>query len=574
MKKELKIFCFTADDYTLPYLGTALLSAAGRAGISRDYIFYITDLGITAENKALLLDMLAPFANVGVIFTDNPPDIKDAVCLETDILFLDDPAGPPSNIVHLSGDKKPWHDPAVDFGREWWAITRASPFYDEIFSRSAEIFAPLGVERELLWHLRTLRDEKASLEAEAAAGRRALSELAIIKSSRAWRLVRCYYSLKKRLAGAFRLFKNFHAGVSVIIPVKNAERELPELLRSLKNQRGVHIREIIVIDSGSEDGTAALCEAYRARMKAIKPEDFSHSGTRNLGVSLAKSRYTLLMTQDASMRDKRGLSLMLRFLIKNNLAAVSCREIPRRQTDFYHNFAYDMHIKALGLDKGDLILENPHSADIRVRRHNAQLSDVCCLAVRKLQLSNPYRGEFGEDLDFGLRLINQGYKLGMMNSVGVLHSHDRPPDYVFARCFIDYLTVSDLFDYPGDGAVTKEAFTASIYDSLETLKKQGAPLKCGRLAEITDILLRFTGLIAGQIPRHINLMEDMIKNDTQNAREYFAYVAHFKEKPPEIDEYIFAAALGVLTGRFCRANHDAPGFKERLCDALKITGQV
>ena len=54
--------------------------------------------------------------------------------------------------------------------------------------------------------------------------------------------------------------------ISIIIPAYNEEEFLPDCLRSLKSQRFQDDFEIIVVDNGSTDGTAAIARQFGARI--------------------------------------------------------------------------------------------------------------------------------------------------------------------------------------------------------------------------------------------------------------------------------------------------------------------
>jgi len=57
--------------------------------------------------------------------------------------------------------------------------------------------------------------------------------------------------------------------VSVIIPARNEEKNLPLLLSDLRNQSLIP-KEIICVDDGSEDGTAVIAESYGVRLLTVK----------------------------------------------------------------------------------------------------------------------------------------------------------------------------------------------------------------------------------------------------------------------------------------------------------------
>src|ERR1700680_723133 len=65
-------------------------------------------------------------------------------------------------------------------------------------------------------------------------------------------------------------------GISVVIPTKNAGSNIEQLLRRLRSQRGVKDMEVIVVDSGSTDGTLAVAERGVMKLVRIAPGEFTH----------------------------------------------------------------------------------------------------------------------------------------------------------------------------------------------------------------------------------------------------------------------------------------------------------
>ena len=92
--------------------------------------------------------------------------------------------------------------------------------------------------------------------------------------------------------------------VSVVIPVKDGRRYLKESLPTLLHQDAPWNLEVILIDSGSTDGTVAFVRALansdsRLTMLRIEPGQFHHARTRNFGASRATGRYVVFLNGDA-----------------------------------------------------------------------------------------------------------------------------------------------------------------------------------------------------------------------------------------------------------------------------------
>jgi glycosyltransferase involved in cell wall biosynthesis len=240
----------------------------------------------------------------------------------------------------------------------------------------------------------------------------------------------------------------FDVQVSVVIPTLNAGPEFAWLLRKLRTQRSVRAIEIVIVDSGSRDGTVALARAAGATVVEIAPSEFTHSHARNLGAQAAGGDYLLFMVQDAFPIGDHWIYAMLRSLRDPDhakLAAVSCSEFSRSDSDVMYDAMIDTHYRFLGCLEQDRI-GNHQGDDHMSLRSQGQLSDVACLIGRELFLRYRYHGDYAEDLDLGIRLIKDGWQVGMLASVKVVHSHNRPAYYYLKRSFVDVEFLVGMFD--------------------------------------------------------------------------------------------------------------------------------
>lgn len=89
--------------------------------------------------------------------------------------------------------------------------------------------------------------------------------------------------------------------LSIIIPAYNAEAYLPQCLDSILAQEHQDY-EVIVVDDGSTDGTAALLERY-PDVKVIHQENRGMSTARNRGLDEARGEYILFVDSDDLLTD-------------------------------------------------------------------------------------------------------------------------------------------------------------------------------------------------------------------------------------------------------------------------------
>ena len=239
------------------------------------------------------------------------------------------------------------------------------------------------------------------------------------------------------------------ASVSVVIPTWNAGAELHWLLRKLRAQRGLAAVEIILVDSGSSDGTPELGAALGCRVVPIDRATFSHSTARNLGASVATGDLLLFMVQDAYPLGDDWLAGMARALLHpareaDRLVAVSCVEFGRADSEMIYDQMARTHYEFLGCAEGDRIgrLTTP---DQEALRRQGQLSDVACLIPRAIFEKFQFRGRYAEDLTLGIRLIEAGHQIAMLSSIRVAHAHHRPARYYVRRVFVDVVFLAGVF---------------------------------------------------------------------------------------------------------------------------------
>ena len=238
------------------------------------------------------------------------------------------------------------------------------------------------------------------------------------------------------------------AKVSVVIPTLNAGVEFALMLRKLRSQKSIRDIEIVIVDSGSKDATVQVALDFGATVVEILPAEFTHSHARNLGADHANGDFVLFMVQDAYPIGSYWMYGMLRFLLDHadqKLAAVSCSEYSRSDSDMMYDSMINTHYRFLGCLEYDRIGEFSGD-DHMALRSRGQLSDVSCLISRECFQQYRYRGNYAEDLDLGIRLIKSGMKVGMLASVKVIHSHNRPAYYYLKRSFVDVIFLVGLFD--------------------------------------------------------------------------------------------------------------------------------
>ncbi len=94
---------------------------------------------------------------------------------------------------------------------------------------------------------------------------------------------------------------------SVLIPVKNGGALLGEVLDAVLAQSTPWPFEVVVVDSGSRDGSVECARQRGVRVELIPAAEFGHGRTRNYLASLSRGDFLVFITQDARPADAHWL---------------------------------------------------------------------------------------------------------------------------------------------------------------------------------------------------------------------------------------------------------------------------
>jgi rhamnosyltransferase len=241
--------------------------------------------------------------------------------------------------------------------------------------------------------------------------------------------------------------------VSVVILTLNAGPGFEKLLEKLSTQEGDFEREVIVIDSGSADGTVEMARRYEAKVHQIPKSEFNHGATRNLGVSLSSGEYVALIVQDAVPLDERWLAAMVEDLERDErVAGVYGRQIPRPEAGILTRVLVNS-LATAGLELREQFVDSPemhHKMPPKKRRRLASFDNVSSSLRRTVWEELPFeKTDFGEDIRWGKKVVEAGYKIVYEPRSAVFHSHERGTMYNLRRYYVDQRVLLELFGLKG-----------------------------------------------------------------------------------------------------------------------------
>jgi len=230
--------------------------------------------------------------------------------------------------------------------------------------------------------------------------------------------------------------------VSVIILTKNAGEGFATLLQQLFSQNFDGDYEIIVIDSGSTDGTPEIAENFPVKLVRIKPEEFHHGRTRNLGAEQASGRILVYITQDALPLHNDWLHKLTGDLKNPQVAMVVGRQIPWQTTKppekFFYSYYFPEHKIEVVRGASDYYRDNMFISNV----NSAIQRDVW----RQFKFSEDI--VLAEDKEFAKRILLAGWKIVYQPDAVVYHAHDFSLRTIFQRSVDAGISLSQGVNVP------------------------------------------------------------------------------------------------------------------------------
>jgi O-antigen biosynthesis protein len=298
--------------------------------------------------------------------------------------------------------------------------------------------------------------------------------------------------------------------VTVAIPVLNGATYLDEVLSAVRAQVVDRDVEIVIVDSGSTDGSLGIARNHGARVHEIPKSEFSHGGTRNLLMELASGSHVAFLTQDATPADDRWLAALLEgFEQAPDVAAVFGPHEPRAEAGHVIKAEMERHFANWRNDAQAIDVQRLDRSPSGIAVYLADpgrltfLSSVnCCIertAWEKIRFQDV---RYAEDQLFGRELIEAGYAKVFHPDARVLHSHHYGAVAFLRRYFDEYRGLREVLGYqePAGPISTVRAIRGLCAADREWLGAHGfhgVRLATALVASVRHHTFRMIGAISG-----------------------------------------------------------------------------
>jgi rhamnosyltransferase len=233
--------------------------------------------------------------------------------------------------------------------------------------------------------------------------------------------------------------------VSVVIPVKNGIHTIKKCIDGILSQN-ISVEEIVVIDSGSTDGTIELLKKYdKVKLIEIPADEFNHGETRNIGVQHATGEYVVLTVQDAWPVDENWLDNLFKGLVNKDVVAVCGQQVVPHDPD--KNPA--QWFRPYSAPK---IVTHSFSKDAYNAMSPSEKQTVCCwddvtaMYKRDILLALPFRKTpFAEDAWWANDALLAGYTIAYNYNARVYHYHHEDAEFAFKRYYAEIFSTYTIF---------------------------------------------------------------------------------------------------------------------------------
>jgi rhamnosyltransferase len=262
--------------------------------------------------------------------------------------------------------------------------------------------------------------------------------------------------------------------VSIIIRCFNEERHIGTLLDNVYQQ---HRRDpqVVVVDSGSTDGTLEIVSHFPAQLVRVSPAKFTFGYSLNQGCRRATGTYLVFASAHVVPCGPDWLQQLVEPFADPRVALVYGRQVGDERTRFSEHQLFATQYPSRSNPNQQIPFCNNANAAIR----------------RALWLEHPYDETLSglEDLAWGKWAVERGHRIAYNAEAAIVHIHEETPAQIKRRHMREALALRQIFP---DSHVTLSEFAALLLSNVG--RDVVAALRQRRLLGVLPDILTFRAM--------------------------------------------------------------------------------
>ncbi len=225
---------------------------------------------------------------------------------------------------------------------------------------------------------------------------------------------------------------------SILIRTKNEAKDISKTLELIANQL-LKPTEIIVIDSGSTDGTVALVKQWSAvTLMKMRSEDFTFGRSLNVGFAATQADVVIALSAHAFPCDRHWLQNLVRHFTDPLIAGVYGKQTPH--TDAYPPVERDYR---------SFYGEQPRVQTNPKYVNDHTFSNANAAIRRQCWEKRPFDETLSgcEDTEWAWAMLTLGNKIIYDPEAAVYHSHNESLHNVYRRTYREALAQQALYHH-------------------------------------------------------------------------------------------------------------------------------
>lgn len=248
---------------------------------------------------------------------------------------------------------------------------------------------------------------------------------------------------------------------SIVIRTLNEARWLGEVFASLETQNlDGRPFEVVLVDSGSTDGTVEIAERHGARIVTIKKSEFTFGRSLNRGCEAARGRALVFISGHCIPTHDRWLSNLIAPLGQDRMTYSYGRQVGHDVSKFSEHQLFRKYFpEASAVPQEGFFINNANSA-----------------LLKSTWVDFPFDEELTglEDMELGKRLVGAGDKIAYVADAPVIHIHEESWPKVKTRYEREAIALQAIMPEVHVGFTDFLRYTTSgiLYDWAEALNQK------------------------------------------------------------------------------------------------------